>query len=142
MVSPVQAFVDKLTTDTLNETLRWYCINELDKSIFSTNKGLETILSPYAHHYIFEDQSFFTNIPSLATVYVLYRRAMSGKDGTISTDYELYIQEHELAPCHPIEASQESLAKLATIIKNETPIKEEHSATFKLIKDYLEKPHD
>lgn len=139
MVEQTKAFIDKLENDTLVEKLTWHYISELDKDIFSTNESLATILSSYAHHYIFEDQSFYAELTSPVTVYLVYRRIMSGKDGTISTNYEFYIQENELGPCITVEASQEALAKLATIIKSMTPIEKDKSTLSRLINNYLGK---
>lgn len=114
----INQFIDQLKSDTIDKTIKWIPLNALDQQWFEMSENLQNILYSHAHSIVLKQQSYRAEGSMSGFIYLITRRSQSQKDGTLSNEYALYVQPHELDECSRVPVASLDLIELATIVKN------------------------
>lgn len=136
----INQFIDQLKHDTIDKKLVWIPLNALHQQWFEMSENLQNILYSHAHSIVLKQQSYRASDSGMGFIYLITRRTQSQKDSsTLTNDYELYVQPHELDECSRVPIESHDLIELATIIKNvsstKTTTSEKEAETY--IENYL-----
>lgn len=120
----IDKFIEQLKRDTMSGAVTWTNLSLVPKGFFDLNDNISTILFEHAHSVVIKKLSYKTNNHPSGAVYLITRRLQSMKGNELgvgaSTQYELYVQRHELESCISVKAKRADLIELSTIIRNIT----------------------
>jgi len=125
-------FIEKLSTDTKENKISWESLLALKDITEEKNYHLFYTLFENEWHSVNYSESFFASVDE-GSIYLINESFESGKDGTITSGFNLYIQKNSSSQLIKINASRRVLYSLVNTI-NESVIESEKES---FIKSYL-----
>lgn len=91
--------INTLVEKTNNTQINWKSIHSLrnSKNLERQNPGAYYLIFENEYHHVFDD-SYYADI-HIGNIYLLHEEFESGKDGSVSNLYNLYIQERDANNC-------------------------------------------
>lgn len=91
--SKVQQFVEKLSTETIQSKIDWKCAYEFEALDPNSGSNIADIFRSHEFHQIIFEDSYYADISSGITVFIVFEISQSGRDGTRLRGYNVHIQD-------------------------------------------------
>lgn len=110
-------FMEKLITGTLDETYQWYHLTDLYGAEEESNEGLYYLLFENEYRHIDYDISYYCPVVP-GTIYLVYEIVESGRDGTKTKKYQLYLQNDDNKKAVKVNINPTLIYQLANAVKS------------------------
>ena len=115
-IQATSAFLQSLTSDTLEKRIVWKSLNCLKGVSENSNKALYYALFENEFHSILFSKSFYCLLPSSGYVYLINETFESGYDGTITSGISVYIQKDSSSQLHQLIVDLSNIYQLENAI--------------------------
>lgn len=110
-------FMEKLITGTLDDTYQWCHLSDLYGTEEESNEGLYYLLFENEYRHIDYDISYYCPVVS-GTIYLIYEIVESGRDGTKTKKYQLYLQKDDNKKAVKVNINPALIYQLANAVKS------------------------
>lgn len=128
------SFVNKLSNETVRGVIKWNCLTNLETVTQESNKELFYLLFQSSCHHIDFLSSYYAILDS-GTVYLVNETFESGRDGTVTSGYNLYIQSDDSSKIDKLNCLQAYLYQIVNSIQVTLPKNENTISSF--VSNYL-----
>lgn len=111
----IDAFINKLSKDTINDKIIWSRLTNLPNVLEESNPAIFYLLDECEFRHINYQDSYYSIINN-GEVYILNETNESGRDGTITSGYQMYIHQEESVNTHEVPCSQGDIYRLLNAI--------------------------
>lgn len=133
--SKILAFIKKLSNDTANDKLSWQRLNDYANMDMSTSpEGISYMLFQTEFRHIDFHTSYYATI-GRGAIYVLNEDLESGRDGTHTSGYKLYLQDDFKATVSDLPCPKSAVYQLLNAVQSCVAKSESNAEAF--IDDYL-----
>lgn len=133
--SKIDAFINKLSKETIDDKIYWNCLTSLQNISEESNPAIFYLLFECEFHHINHKNSYYAIINS-GEVYILNEINESGRDGTVTSGYQMYVHQEKSSNTHVIPCTQGDIYRLLNAITASLSKKENELESF--IDSYLE----
>lgn len=131
------SFIDKLTNQTISGSILWRYLSELETVTQESNKGLYFTIFQTEYHRVDFFSSYYGIIGN-GTVYLINETFESGRDGSITSGYNLYLQKEGSDNVERLHCPQGYVYQIVNAVN--ATIQKQDSGIDSFISDYLDNP--
>lgn len=113
--SKIDAFINKLSKETIDDKIYWNYLTSLQNISENSNPAIFYLLVECDFHHINHQDSYYAIINN-GEVYILNETNESGRDGTVTSGYQMYVHQEESINTHEVPCSQSDIYRLLNAI--------------------------
>lgn len=134
----IDSFIKKLSKETLDNAIAWQYLSDFENVDPDSNQDLFFLLFQNEYRRIHYDSSYYAPV-NAGIVYVIHETQESGRDGTYTSGFKMYIHYDEAENISQLSCEQSNIYQLLNSIKSYMAKKEAGLEQF--IDRYLSDSH-